>query len=788
MSIKSKLNNKKILIWGYGKEGKSTENFIVSHCPESSVTVFEGKGEEIDFGLYDIVIKSPGIYTEIRNEIITSQTELFLSQFGKQVIGVTGTKGKSTTSSMLYSVLSNIKDRKVLLVGNIGLPCLDYYDEIDENTIIVFELSCHQLNHCRYSPHIAIFLNLFEDHLDYYKTRERYFETKASIARHQDADDYYYHGAGVPPIETKARTYLLPDVNEQLYDIPLFGEHNQFNANVVYTICSKHYGMSDKDIRLAMSKFRGLAHRMEHIGNVGGIDFYDDSISTIPEATIQALQSVPNAKSVIIGGMERNIDYDILEEFIGNHQEFYYIFAYDSGRRIYENVKGLPCCFLTDDLRSAVKKAKEITPSGGACILSPAAASYGYFKNFEDRGDKFRQYVYDETSIVFTGDIGFDKYMQGRWRDENLLSDEIKAFVSSANHMVVNVEGPLMDAPKQEAKEGVEQLKHYMNSEVADFLSKAGADIWAICNNHIMDGGADGIRSTLEIAKKHHARTLGAGMNFAEASRPVIVHEAGGIGMIAVGYQRACRPAGEDTPGCYRWDAMDEIAKSIKEIKSSCRWCIVIAHAGEEFTPLPSPYTRDRYLEYLDLGADAVVSHHPHVPMNYETVGDKIIFYSLGNFIFDTDYQRSQHYTDSGIVLKLKFTEDELSFDALGLKINREKETVEADALPDIFEDVQEADYKLMLPLSVKTFIEATKRQLKFLDPKEYADASEEKWMENFMQPLRSGRVPGEVLDFQILCPIAEKAENNEWKNSKHKKIIDYILHQMQPVEQKNNG
>ncbi len=777
-----KLNNKKILIWGYGREGKSTERFLLSHYPDSQVSVFEGVGEDIDFDAYDLVFKSPGINTEIKNDKITSQTELFLSQFGRQTIGITGTKGKSTTSSLMYTVLSSRKGKKTLLVGNIGYPCLDFYDEIDEDTVVVFELSCHQLNNCKYSPHIAVFLNLFEDHLDYYKTKENYFRAKANIAKHQTENDHYYFGSTVPFIETKAAKTVLPEMYGHIYDIPLLGEHNQFNANVVYMICSAHFGMSDEEIRECFRTFRGLPHRMEHIGKSGGVDYYDDSISTIPEATIQAIESVPNVKTVIIGGMDRGIDYSVLVEYMREHRDLTYILAYPSGERIYDSVKDLSCCIPVKDLKEAVREAKRLTPAGSACVLSPAAASYGFFKNFEERGDRFRELVLDAATLMFTGDIGFDKYMDGRWRDDDLLSKEVRALLENADHVIVNVEGPLMDTPTDAGSEGVVQLKHCMSSGVAPFLTRIGADIWSLCNNHIMDAGPDGLKSTLELAKAQGAMTLGAGVNICEAKKPVILREAGGIGMICVGYQRACRAAAEDIPGCYRWDALDDIEASIKSIKKSCRWCIVVAHAGEEFTPLPSPYTRERYLKYLEMGADIVVAHHPHVPMNYETVGDKTIFYSLGNFIFDTDYQRSQHYTDVGILLNLRFTEQDYSFEAHGIRVVRGREEIVTAPLPDIFENVGEEDYKLLLPLSVKAFIEATKRQLKYLNPGEFSSATDEKWKENFMQPLRSGRVPGETLDFKILCPIADQAEKGDWRKSGRNKIIDFILNQMQPV------
>ena len=126
-------------------------------------------------------------------------------------------------------------------------------------------------------------------------------------------------------------------------------------------------------------------------------------------------------------------------------------------------------------------------------------------------------------------------------------------------------------------------------------------------------------------------------------------------------------PATATEPGIFRWDDLDLIAKRIAEIKSRCRWCVIVSHGGEEFTSLPSPYTRDRYLKFLELGADVVVAHHPHVPENYELFDNgKAIFYSLGNFIFDTDYQRVHLYTDVGVLLKLIFTEEAIDFERSG--------------------------------------------------------------------------------------------------------------------------
>ncbi len=384
-----------------------------------------------------------------------------------------------------------------------------------------------------------------------------------------------------------------------------------------------------------------------------------------------------------------------------------------------------------------------------------------------------------ESSLVFTGDIGFDRYMYGKWNDPELISSEILDFLHSADHVMQNIEGPVAVAEQNTVSNGVTQLLHTIYPAAVGVLKNMNADIWNICNNHIMDAGPYGIESTLKIARENDVQTIGAGMDIHEARKPVIINEAGGIGLFGVGYQRACRKADEGKPGCYSWSDLDEIENTIKEIKKTCRWCIVVAHAGEEFTPLPSPYTRERYLKYLEMGADVVVSHHPHVPMNYETVGDKIIFYSLGNFIFDTDYQRSQFNTDIGVIVKLNFTETEFSFEAMGLKIIRGEEKIVKDKLPRIFIDVPEDEYKLLAPLSAKMLIAATKRQMTYLKPEEFKGASEEKWAEHFREPLRTGRVPGETLDFFIICPLAEEAEKGEWKKSKLEDIKNYILEQM---------
>ena len=321
MSIIEELSGKRILIWGYGREGMSTENFLKSRCEAASVEIYEGSREGIREEEFDLIIKSPGIVMEEDDPKYTSQTELFLRQFGRQVVGITGTKGKSTTSALLYAVLKECGGKPVALLGNIGQPCLDFYEEAEKGAAIVFEMSCHQLAHTKASPHIAVFLNLYEEHLDYYGTFEKYFQAKGNIARYQNEGDLFYVGENVPEIETRARTVRIRREEARPYRLKLIGGHNQYNAEFVYRIATEAFQLDGDKVRAGMERFSGLPHRLEYIGTKDGIAYYDDSISTIPEAAVRAAGSVPDVQTVLVGGMDRKIHYGVLTEYIKEHPE-----------------------------------------------------------------------------------------------------------------------------------------------------------------------------------------------------------------------------------------------------------------------------------------------------------------------------------------------------------------------------------------------------------------------------------------------------------------------------------
>ena len=381
------------------------------------------------------------------------------------------------------------------------------------------------------------------------------------------------------------------------------------------------------------------------------------------------------------------------------------------------------------------------------------------------------------TSIIFTGDIGFDKYMERKWEDPQLLSREVLDFFHSADHTVANVEGALIAVEEDPNRSA---FFHSMDPAATKVLQEIGADIWSIGNNHTMDAGKDGVISTRRIAAELGCRTIGAGLDLNEASQPVYLDEAGGIGMFCVSYMSERTPATAVEPGFFRWDDMDAIADRIAQIKATCRWCIVVAHGGEEFTSMPSPYTRDRYLKYLDMGADVVVAHHPHVPENYELLENgKAIFYSLGNFIFDTNYQRVHLYTDIGILLKLFFTEEKLDFEAIGIQIVRGEEKIVAAPLPDIFTNIPADEYALLAPLAAKTFVTEDARKMIYLEPERFTNASQEIWGGYFFSEEPDGYVQGNHMDFHIVVPLARKAEDGQWQSSKLEQVKAYMLRQL---------
>jgi UDP-N-acetylmuramoylalanine--D-glutamate ligase len=424
-TIRNLVKDKKVLILGYGREGQSSFRMVssvggyacldiadanaVSSDLTSSHKVITGASYLDCLNDYDVVFKSPGIVLpmDISNYScrITCQADLFLEVYGAQTIGITGTKGKSTTSSLLYHILKEC-GKDVLFGGNIGIPIFDITDQIHPRTIIVFELSCHQLEYAKFAPSKAILLNLYEDHLDHYGTVEKYWNAKKNIYRNQGYCDFLFCNPDFLPAtgECKATVIKVKSQDlpfnsfEEIPGVTLRGTHNLFNTAFVYDVC-RRYDISDEDFKAALATFKTLAHRLQYLGKLDEIDYYDDSISTTVESAISAVRAIPNAGTLLLGGMDRGIDYDPLVEFLPTTRLEHIILMYDSGKVILEKLKAtaspsfMEKAHYIQDLKDACAFAKANASKGTAVILSPASASYGVFKNFEQRGDFFKEYV-----------------------------------------------------------------------------------------------------------------------------------------------------------------------------------------------------------------------------------------------------------------------------------------------------------------------------------------------------------------------------------------------------------
>ncbi len=443
------VRGKKVLLLGFGREGASTCRILMknkvyqelavadqedkSHQLESDIRFITGPDYQRAMDEYDVVFKSPGIVLERPLEEyscqILSQTEVFFRLYRNQIIGITGTKGKSTTATLLHHIFTTA-GRKTILAGNIGIPAFDHMDEIQEDTEIIFELSCHQLEHITESPHISILLNIYEEHLDHYGSMGQYVRAKEQIYRNQEEKDILFCNRQCAPREgrCRSRVILVEDFGQQAQSAPqeknqdirlfggeicwgkerfsipekeihLMGHHNYFDIAFVYGVC-KLKGLTEAEFAEGLRTYEPLPHRLQFLGEKEGIRYYDDSISTIGNTTIQALETLEDADTVLIGGMDRGIDYGDLIQYLSSSPIAHIILMEDTGKRIYEEIRSQHPEFqhperliLTHHLEDAVGQAKRITERGKSCILSPAAASYGIFQNFEERGEVFKALV-----------------------------------------------------------------------------------------------------------------------------------------------------------------------------------------------------------------------------------------------------------------------------------------------------------------------------------------------------------------------------------------------------------
>jgi UDP-N-acetylmuramoylalanine--D-glutamate ligase len=379
----------------------------------------------------DLIAKSPGLppthpllkAAQHCDIPLTSATNLYIDKVRRvtaaPIIGITGSKGKSTTATMVYRLLRDT-GRGVVLAGNIGTPSLDVLDHVlATGCITVLELSSYQCHDLSLGPNDALILSLFPEHMDWHGSVEAYYRDKLKIAEQQGAGDrVFYNGAET---ELCRRLPLGPgdhiafnvtgglhyqdgwfrDAKRPLLtdaDMRLPGYHNRINAVAAYAV-TRPYGVEPDHLASVISQFEGLPHRLQSLGIYQGIHWFDDSIATAPEATQAGLEAISNVETLIVGGADRGYDFLPLARVILNSGLQDVILIPPGGSVVRKALgvcqKGKSPIKLHEvlNMQEAVSCAARVTRKGQACLLSPASPSYGIYRDFMERGEHFQRLV-----------------------------------------------------------------------------------------------------------------------------------------------------------------------------------------------------------------------------------------------------------------------------------------------------------------------------------------------------------------------------------------------------------
>lgn len=376
------LGIKNVAILGYGKEGEISEKYIRKNYPKLKIGILDQKLDKNYLKKqkdYDLAIKTAGMQKSKVTIPYTTATNIFFSQNKNFTIGVTGSKGKSTTASLIFEILK-AAGKKVHFIGNIGSPMLDVsLSKTDPKEIFVIELSSYMLEDIEYSTNIAVLTSLFPEHMDYHQGLESYFAAKESIFKFQKPGDF----AVRPPFSEK--------IPLEKSEIPLLGEHNLQNIKAAVKV-ARLLKVSDATIKKAIKNFKPLPHRLEFVGEKNGIKFFDDAISTTPESTIAAIKALKEVGTIFLGGEDRGYDFRELEKTLRKYKIKNVVLFPDSGKRMLKSRKGFNI-LETKSMKSAVEFAFKNTSKGKICLLSNASPSYSLWKNFEEKGDEFQEAV-----------------------------------------------------------------------------------------------------------------------------------------------------------------------------------------------------------------------------------------------------------------------------------------------------------------------------------------------------------------------------------------------------------
>lgn len=429
------LNGKHILILGAGVNGIATAEYCAQEYPDATIAIADQKkikvripgvtkliGRKYPESLkeWDVVIVSPGIppstpLLKSAKEIINS-AQLFFANCTGTVIGVTGSKGKSTVAALIAAILKE-DGKQSHLVGNIGIPALSVlktHNTIED--IFVMEISSYQARLLEAGPGIAVLTELFPEHIDYHGSVEQYYNDKLRVTTTQRSDQTVIYNAKNAELKKRmakknvqAQAIAIPSANTareqdgtiyyenealmEVDQIRLQGMHNIRNILLAIT-AAKQLRVENESIVSAVSAFRPLPHRLELVGTYKGVTFINDSLSTTPESTVAAIESLEAVHTIFLGGTDRGYDFTplitALKERDADIRNF--VFFPNSGSTIkdlYGEFDREMNILETESMDEAIAFAYKHTPSGGTALLSCAAPSYAMFKNYADRGDQF---------------------------------------------------------------------------------------------------------------------------------------------------------------------------------------------------------------------------------------------------------------------------------------------------------------------------------------------------------------------------------------------------------------
>lgn len=370
-----------------------------------------GKHLNSDFDWADLIIKNPSVkldnkflkYAQKKKKLIETDIGIFLQFVNpSQIVGITGTKGKSTTSSMIYSVLK-LKYKDTTHSGNIGTSVLDSLSQITPKTLIVLELSSFHLegfeDH-QVSPKWAIITNIFPDHLNYYKNFTSYITAKKVIAKYQQPGNYLFINrndqiTGTPSflkgLSSRIAFFSKDDLLKN-FKPQILGEHNLDNFSAALAV-AKTFGIdSDKALKI-LEKLKPVEFRLEFIKSLKGVKIYNDSSATVPDATIQALKTLPNS-ILICGGMNKKLNYQDLAKIIDKNAKAVFFLEGDATNLIKKSLKRKNKIMGTfKDINELLRNVKEKAKKGDTILFSPGATSFNLFQNEFDRGRKFNEAV-----------------------------------------------------------------------------------------------------------------------------------------------------------------------------------------------------------------------------------------------------------------------------------------------------------------------------------------------------------------------------------------------------------